>query len=114
MCSIFSTFLFIVHRSYQLAFILGCFWLIGTTFDCHKLPHKNDFHKREKIIKGGRQTHLFIHAVQGTLSKKSNLRLKVQTKLSISIQMIHIHIEPKFIIPTGDTNIRYHHIIALA
>ena len=53
MCSIFPIILFIVHRSYQLAFILGCFWLIGTTFDCHKLPHKNDFHKREKIIKGG-------------------------------------------------------------
>ena len=48
----FSIILFIIHRSLQLAFILGCFWLIGTTFDCHHLPHKNDFHKRDKIIKG--------------------------------------------------------------
>ena len=40
---VFCIIVFIIDQSYQLAFILGCFWLIGTTFDCYGLPHTIPF-----------------------------------------------------------------------
>ena len=66
--------------------MLRCFWLIGTTLDCHQVPHKNDFHKRDKIIKG-EKPNTFVYTCCPMQTKQKKIQ---QTLLGANIAFIVI------------------------
>ena len=77
---VFCIIVFIIDQSFQLAFILGCFWLIGTTFDCYGLPHKTIFMKGTKWWKGEKAKHICLYRLsQQNLNQENKMYTSVQT-----------------------------------